>query len=267
MQEMANRPLAVVTGASSGIGLELARQFAQHGFDLIVAAEDDTIAEAARQLELLGTSAEAIQVDLAAPGGVDTLYAAINGRGRPPDAIAINAGVGVGGPFLGGTELAEELKMIQLNVISTVTLAKRVLADMKAQGKGRVLFTSSVAGVMPTPFEAVYGATKAFVLSFAASLHDELRHSGVTITSLLPGPTETNFFHRAGMDDTSVGTSKKDDPELVARQAFKALMAGEERVHAGSIKSRLMGAASRFVPEAIKARMHHEMAKPQSVSR
>jgi short-subunit dehydrogenase len=262
MESYSTKPLALVTGASSGIGYEIAKQFAQHGFDLIVAAEDTGIADAARQLEQLGVTAEPVQVDLTAETGVETLYDVIRSRGRPLDAAAINAGVGVGGPFL-STELSEELKLIQLNVVSTVRLAKRVLPDMTARGKGRLLFTSSVAGIMPTPFEAVYGASKAFVLSFAASLNDELRDSGVTITSLLPGPTETNFFHRAGLDDTSVGRSKKDDPGLVARQAFQALMAGEERVQAGSIKTRLLGAASRFMPEGLKARLHHQMAKPR----
>jgi short-subunit dehydrogenase len=266
MENYSTKPLAAITGASSGIGYELAKQFAEHGFDLMIAAEDSAIADAARRLEAFGVSAEPLQVDLATEAGVDTLCAAILAAPRPLDALVINAGVGVGGPFL-STELAAELKMIQLNVVSSVLLAKRLLPALKARGKGRLLFTASIAGIMPTPFEAVYGATKAFLLSFSASLHDELRDSGVSVTALLPGPTETNFFHRAGLDDTKVGSSKKDAPELVARQAFKALMAGEERVQAGGLKSRVLGAASRFMPEGLKARLHHALAKPRGAMR
>ncbi len=263
METNQTRPLAVVTGASSGIGLELAKQFATHGFDLLIAAEPGGLDEAARLLEGEGASVVAVPVDLATAEGVDALYEQIQAQGRPVDAVAINAGVGVGGPFL-DTELARELAMIQLNVASTVHLAKHVLRDMAARGQGRALFTASIASVMPAPFEAVYGATKAFVYSFAEAVRNELKDTGVTVTALMPGPTETNFFHRAGLDDTKVGQSKKDDPADVARQGFEALMAGDDHVIAASLKTKLQGALAEILPETTKAEHHRSLSEPGS---
>ena len=255
---------AVVTGASSGIGYELAKQFAEHGFDLLVAAEDDGIDAAARTLAGMGVATTPLQVDLATYEGVEQLYAEINKIGRPLDAIAINAGVGVGGDFTHQTELSDELNLISLNVISPVHLAKRVLKDMVARGQGRVLFTSSIAALMPGPFEAVYAASKAFVQSFSEALRNELKDSGVTITALQPGPTETNFFHRAGLDDTKVGTSKKDDPAEVAKQGFEALMNGEDHVVAGSLKTKAQAAMTNVLPATANAEQHRKMAEPGS---
>jgi short-subunit dehydrogenase len=202
MDDTSAHPLAVVTGASSGIGHELARQFAEHGFDLLVAAEDDGIASAADSLRALGPPVESVQADLGTYEGVEQLVARIRSLGRPVDAIALNAGVGVGGPFL-ETDLQKEVELINLNVTSVVHLAKRVLPDMVARGEGRVLFTSSIAAEMPGPFEAVYAASKAFELSFAEAIRNELKDTGVTITALQPGPTDTNFFRRADMEEGS----------------------------------------------------------------
>lgn len=198
--------------------------------------------------------------------GVEQLYAQIQSGGRPIDAIAINAGVGVGGDFTQQTDLKEELNLIHLNVVSTVHLAKRVLPDMTARGSGRVLFTASIAAIMPTPFEAVYGASKAFVLSFSESLRNELKDTGVSVTALMPGPTETEFFHRADMDDTSVGASKKDDPDDVAKQGFDALMAGKDKIIAGSLKTKIQGHTSEHLPDAVTATMHRKMSEPGSAS-
>ncbi|HEU4410842.1 MAG TPA: SDR family NAD(P)-dependent oxidoreductase [Polyangiaceae bacterium] len=264
MATLSTKPLAAVTGASSGIGFELARQFAQNGFDLVIAAEDEGIAAAARALEALGARVDPVRVDLATYEGVEALYERIRSAARPLEAIAINAGVGVGGDFARETDLQRELELIRLNVTSTVHLTKRVVADMVARGKGRVLITSSIAAVMPSPFEAVYGASKAFDLSFASSLREELKDTGVTVTALLPGPTDTNFFHRAGMDDTKAGTESKDenDPADVARQGFEALMRGDDRVVAASLKTKLEGAAARFLPESVKAAWHRTMSEP-----
>ena len=203
-------------------------------------------------------------MDLAGYDGVEQLYARIQSGGRPIDAIAINAGVGVGGDFTHGTDLKEELNLINLNVVSTVHLAKRVLPDMTARGSGRVLFTASIAAIMPAPFEAVYGASKAFVLSFSQALRNELKDSGVSVTALMPGPTETEFFHRADMDDTHVGVSKKDDPDDVARQGFEALMAGKDKIIAGSLKTKIQGNASQVLPDAVTAAQHRAMAEPGS---
>ena len=261
-----NRPLAVVTGASSGIGYELAKQFAQNGFDLVVAAEDAGITTAAQDFSQLGAQVEAVQVDLATYDGVETLYERIRATNRPVDAIAINAGVGVGGDFARQTDLRDELNLINLNVVSTVHLAKRVVKDMVARGSGRILFTSSIAALMPGTFEAVYAGSKAFIQNFSEALRNELKDTGVTVTALQPGPTETNFFHRAGMDDTRVGTMKKDDPAQVARQGFEALMDGADDVIAGSLTTKLQGAVSKVLPETLNAEQHRKLTEPGSGS-
>jgi short-subunit dehydrogenase len=254
-----------VTGASSGIGLELARQFVDHHFDLLVAAEDAEIAVAAAVLRAQSSgSVEHVQVDLRDEQGVADLYARIRADGRPLAAIALNAGHGQGGAFV-DTDLADELSIIDLNITSTVRLAKLVLRDMVAAGEGRVLVTSSIASTMPGSFQAVYNASKSFLQSFTEALQDELKDTGVTLTSLMPGPTETDFFERADMaEDTKVGTSKKDDPAQVAQQGFEALMAGKDRVVGGGLKTKVQEAAGKAMPDKLKAAMHRRMAEPGS---
>jgi short-subunit dehydrogenase len=261
------KPLAVVTGASSGIGYELAKQFATNGFDLVVAAEDDAISTAARELAALGSDVSEVQVDLATDEGVDELYRRVRETGRPVDAVALNAGIGAGGAFATDTDLQDELRLIDLNVRSTVHLAKHVVRDMVARDEGRLLFTSSIASTMPGSFQAVYNASKSFVQSFALALRNELKDTGVTVTSLMPGPTETEFFERADMLDTKVGTDDKDDPADVAREGFEALMAGEEKVVSASMKTKLQGRGSRFIPDSAKAEMHRKMAEPGSAKK
>jgi uncharacterized protein len=258
------KPLAVITGASSGIGYELAKQFATNGFDLIVAAEDDAIATAAGELRGLGAQVDDVQVDLATDEGVDALYQRIASDQRPVDAVALNAGIGAGGDFATGTDLDDELKLIDLNVRSTVHLAKHVVRDMVARDQGRMLFTSSIASTMPGSFQAVYNASKSFVQSFALALRNELKDTNVTVTSLMPGPTDTEFFERADMLDTKVGAEDKDDPADVARDGFEAMMAGKERVVSASMKTKLQGRASRILPDGAKAEMHRKMAEPGS---
>ncbi len=261
------KPLAVVTGASSGIGYELAKQFAQNGFDLVVAAEDPGINTAAQELMALGAQVEAVQADLATYDGVETLYSRIKATGRPVDAIALNAGVGVGGDFTRETDLRDELNLINLNVISPVHLSKRVVKDMVARGSGRILFTSSIAALMPGPFEAVYAASRAFVQSFSEALRNELKDTGITVTALQPGPTETNFFHRADMDDTRAGASKKDDAEQVAKQGFDALMAGKDHVVAASLMTKLQAAATNVLPSTANAEQHRKLTEPGSADK
>ena len=263
--ESNHRLFAVVTGASSGIGYELARVFAKNGYDLLVTSGSDGAEEAALDFGSLGTEVQSVQADLATYEGVEKLWQAIQATGRPIDAIAINAGVGVGGKFA-ETDLQQELNLIQLNVTSTVHLAKYVVRDMLARGSGRILFTSSIAGTMPTPLEAVYGASKAFGLSFSQSLRHELKDSGITVTALQPGPTDTNFFHRAGMDDTKVGSEGKytNDPAEVAQQGYDALMAGEDHVFSSSMKTKVQGELGKFMPESVKAKMHEKQAEPKS---
>jgi short-subunit dehydrogenase len=252
------KELAVVTGASSGIGLELAKEFARRGFDLVIGAESAGIEKAAAEIRALGANVQAIQVDLRTFDGVEKFYAQIN---RPIDVIAINAGVGVGGDFVRETDLQAELDLINLNVVSTVHLAKLVLKDMVARNKGRVLFTASVVSIAPGPLEAVYGASKAFVFSFAEALRAELKETEVTITALMPGATETNFFHRAGMDGTKIGQAKKDDPAQVAREGIEALFSDKDRVVAGSLKNKVLTTVGSVSPEAA-AELHRKQAEP-----
>jgi len=264
MEEVGSRPLAVVTGASSGIGLELARQFAENGYDLLVVAEDTAIDAVPDELEGSGALVQPLQIDLASAGGVDELYGRIMTLGRPVDAVALNAGIGAGGAFATDTALEDELRLIDLNVRSTVHLAKHLVRDMVARDEGKILFTSSIASTMPGAFQAVYNASKSFVQSFALALRNELKDTNVTITSLMPGPTDTEFFERADMLDTKVGSGKKDDPADVARDGFGALMAGKERVVSHSLKTKAQGRASRILPDSAKAAMHRDMAEPET---
>jgi short-subunit dehydrogenase len=253
---------AVVTGASSGIGLELARQFAEHGFDLLICAEDGGIAAAAVGLRASGVCVTDIEADLATYDGVEALVSAIAREGRPVDAIALNAGVGNGGRFI-DIALEDELRLIQLNIISTVHVAKRLLPAMVSRGAGRLLITASVASTMPGPYYATYAASKSFVLSFAEALRYEVKDNGVTVTALMPGPTDTNFFARAGMLDTPANEGKKDDPAEVAADGFAALMAGKDHVVAGSVKNKLQVAGTTVLPDTAKAAIHAKLTAPQ----
>ena len=263
MTETEERALDIVTGASSGIGFELAKQFAENGYDLLICAEDSGIERAATDLRGAGAEVHTVRADLATYDGVEQLYAAATVAGRPVSAAALNAGVGLGGPFL-ETELAEEIRMSDLNITGTVHLAKRLLPDMVARDAGSILVTSSVASTMPGSYQSVYNATKSFLQSWTEALQQELKDTGVALTSLMPGPTDTNFFHRAEMDDTPVGKSSKDDPAQVARQGFQALMDAKDKVLAGSLKSRAQGTAAKVLPDRRKAGLHSKMAEPES---
>ena len=264
MEDAGNGRLAVVTGASSGIGLELAKVFGENGFELLITAEDSELRDVLDELKGEGVSVQAHRVNLARPKGVIELYEHIAAMEKPVEAIALNAGVGAGGAFATDTELTDELKLIDLNVRSTVHLCKLVLADMLERDQGRILITSSIASTMPGSFQAVYNASKSFVQSFALALRNELKDTGITVTSLMPGPTDTEFFDRAEMEDTAVGSGPKDDPAEVAREGFEALMAGKERVVAGSLKNKLQVAAARVLPDRAAAQMHRRMAEPGS---
>ncbi|MGY2067078.1 SDR family NAD(P)-dependent oxidoreductase [Blastococcus sp. SYSU DS0619] len=264
MPDTAVRPLALVTGASSGIGLELAKQFAEHGYDLIVAAEDTELEAATLQLRQRGAAVSPVRADLTRREEVEKLVAAVRGAGRPLDAAALNAGVGVGGRFV-ETDLEAELELVALNCVSTMHLAKRVAQDMVVRNEGRILFTSSVASQAPQPFQAVYGASKAFVQSLALALREELADTDVTVTAMLPGPTDTEFFDRGDLTDTKLGASdKKDDPAQVAEQGFRALMKGEATVFAGSLASKAMGRMSALTPDTVAAKTMKPMAAPGS---
>jgi len=256
------RPFAVVTGASSGIGFELAKIFAEEGFDLLITAEDAEIDLAQRELNQLTGSVECTRLDLSREDEVARLYERIQACARAVDVLVLNAGIGAGGDFARETELRKELRLIDLNVRSTVQLCKLVVRDMVARDEGRILFTSSIASTMPGAYQAVYNASKSFVQSFALAIRNELKDTGVTVTSLMPGPTETEFFERAEMLDTPVGEEEKDDPAEVARQGFDALMAGREKVVGGSFKNKAQTVLGKVVPDSVKAEMHRKMAQP-----
>ena len=257
------RKLAVVTGASSGIGFALARECLANGFDVIACADDDGIMTAAARLADGGHQVQGVRADLATFDGVESLVTAIASTGRPVDALLLNAGIGVGGEFV-ATDLRKELELIALNCTSVVHLAKRIVPGMKARGEGKVLVTASIASTAPGPYHTVYSASKAFDLSFAEGLRKELENSGVTVTALQPGPTDTNFFHRADMEDTRVGQGKKDDPADVAKEGFEAMMAGKDAVVAGGLKSKLMGWVNEVLPERAKATAQAKQTEPGS---
>lgn len=255
---------AVVTGASSGIGYNLAKVFAENGYDIVIGADNGpAIEKAAASLRVDGVQITPVQADLSTFEGCKHFWQQVETSGRKLDAVAINAGFGVGGLFV-DTDLEQEVKLVRLNCESTVHIAKYAAKAMVAQGEGKILITSSIAGEMVAPKEAVYAASKAFDLSFAKSLRFELKDAGVTVTVLQPGPTDTNFFERADLGDTKVGTDgKKDsDPYDVAKQGFQALMNGEEHVYSASLGVKIQGALAGLAPEALVAKMHERMTEP-----
>ena len=251
------RPLAVVTGASSGIGYELAKLCAQNGYDLVVAA-DEPIETAAEAFRSLGASVDTLETDLATLEGVDELYDVIGGR--PVDALLANAGHGLGQAFL-DQDFDEIQHVIDTNITGTVYLIHKVGRDMRERGSGRILITGSIAGFMPGAFQAVYNGTKAFIDSFSWAIRNELKDTDVTVTCLMPGATDTEFFERAGLMDTKVGTDPKDDPADVARAGFDAMMKGKGDVVAG-LKNKIQSAVANVTPAAVLAEQHRKMAEP-----
>jgi short-subunit dehydrogenase len=257
------RSLAVVTGASTGIGFELAKQCAQHDFDLVIVADEAEIEDAARDLEALGVDVTTVQADLATLDGVDQLCTAIEKLNRPVDALLANAGRGLGRGFL-DQEFADILDVVNTNIIGTLYVTQRIGTQMRARGAGRILFTGSIAGLIPGTFQAVYNGTKAFVDSFSVALRHELKDSGVSVTCLMPGATDTLFFERADMMDTKVGRDPhKDDPADVAKTGFAAMMNGDSSVVHG-LKNKMQAAISAVAPEGALAEMHRRMAEPRS---
>jgi short-subunit dehydrogenase len=257
------RSLAIVTGASSGIGFYLAKQCAENGYDLLIAADSTELEQAAEKLRSGGVNVQTVETDLATTEGVEELYEATNGR--PVDILMANAGHGLGHAFL-DQDFEEARHVIDTNVTGTVYLVHKIGRDMRARGAGRILFTGSIAGFMPGTYQAVYNATKAFIDSFSFALRAELKDSGITVTCLMPGATDTDFFARADMLDTKVATEEKDDPAEVAKAGFRAMMEGKGDIVTG-MKNKLTTIASAVTPSGTLAEQHRKMAEPGSAKK
>ncbi len=254
------KPLAVVTGASSGTGFELASLCARDGFDLVLAADRPDLRLAAQRCADLGADVTSVQTDLSTVAGVDTVCEAIGTR--PVAALLANAGHGLGGAFL-DQPFDEVRHVIDTNVTGTVYLTHRVGRGMRDRREGRILLTGSIAGFIPGTYQAVYNATKAFVDSFSFALRAELKDSGVTVTCLMPGATDTDFFERAGMEQTRVGQSSKDDPADVALVGFEAMKRGDGDVVSGW-KNKIQSTLASITPAGVLAEQHRRMAGPPS---
>lgn len=262
---MANtdRPLAMVTGASTGIGYELALRCAREGFDLVIAADEPKIRAAANDFRAAGAVvADAVEADLSTVAGNDQLAAAAAALGRPVDALLANVGCGLGHAFL-DQDWDGIRRTIDTNVTGTTYLLHKVGRDMRARNAGRILITGSIVGFMPGAYQAVYNATKAYLNSISFALREELGSTSITVTLLQPGATETAFFERAGMLDTGVGEAKKDDPKMVADAGFEAMMKGTSDVTSG-LKNKVLAAAANIVPNELLAKAHRLTAEPKS---
>jgi uncharacterized protein len=255
-----NTKYAIVTGASSGIGRELAIIAARDGYDLLIAADTAGLAEVAEVCRAAGAAVDTLEVDLATQDGVDQLYTAT--QGRTVDALFANAGHGLGRAFL-DQEFDEVRHVVDTNVTGTIYLIQLIARDMAELGDGKILITGSIAGYMPGSFQAVYNGTKAFIDSFSFALRNELQDSGVTVTCLMPGATDTAFFERADMMDTRVGTAEKDDPAFVAQVGYDAMLRGDGDVVAGW-KNRLQTAVASVTPSGVLAEQHRKLAEPGS---
>jgi len=261
MADTQARPLAVVTGASSGIGYHLARCAIAHGFDIAVAA-DTPLDEAVQDFKSLGANVvAAVQCDLATREGVDKLCKALGAR--QVDALMANAGHGLAGSFI-EQDIERIQHVINTNITGTIYLIQQVARGMVARGQGRILITGSIAGFQPGSFHAVYNGSKAFIDSFGEALRNELKDTGVTVSILMPGATDTEFFARAGLQGTYMGDDMpKDDPDKVAKAGFDAMMKGEADV-VYSIKNKLQVAVSKVMPAQAVAAAHRKIAEPGS---
>jgi short-subunit dehydrogenase len=253
-------PLAVITGASTGIGYELAKCCAENGFDLVVAADEKKIDDAAADFRMLGVAVTAVEADLAQMEGVEKLLAATRELNRPIAALLANAGRGLGRAFL-DQDFHEVRRVVDTNITGTIYLIQKIGREMRDRGEGRILITGSIAGFIPGTYQAVYNGTKAFLDSFSFALRHELKGTGITVTCLMPGATETDFFERADMMNTKVGTSKKDDPADVAKTGFEAMMKGTGDVVTGW-QNKLQSAIANILPAGVTAEMHRSKAEP-----
>lgn len=258
------KELAFVTGASSGIGYQLAIQLAERGYDLAITAHSERLSTAAKDFEAAGAQVYTFAGDATKRDEVKKIWEQVEATGRPVAVACINAGIGEGGLFATETSLEQELSIVDLNCASTVQFGKYAAKQMAERGSGNILFTASIASETVSPKMAVYSASKAFVLSLAKSIRFELKDAGVNVTALQPGPVDTNFFEVAHMQDTKIGTEgkKSNEPDVVAKTGLDALFKGEEHVYASDFMTKLEGAVAGVTPSSVQAAMQEKMMQP-----
>jgi len=240
--------LVLIAGASTGIGFELCRIFARNGFNVALVAKNKERLEKAEEKLRAEYKVETYSfvADLATAEGPELLYQSVKEAGLRVDVLVNNAGFGFHGLFL-ETDLKHELQMMQLNMITPVQLTKLYLKEMKGRGEGKILQVASTAAFQPGPTMAIYYATKAFLLFFSEAIRDELRGSGITVTALCPGATESNFAKSAKMEGTHLFQRFVMDAATVAEAGYRGLMAGKSVVIPG-FKNKLLAASVRFIP-------------------
>lgn len=260
------KELAFVSGASSGIGFQLALQLAQRGYDLAVTAHGDRLEQAAKEFQAAGATVHTFQADATKREEVEKVWRGIEALGTPVTVACINAGIGEGGLFATETSLDQEMAIVNLNCGSTVQFAKYISQQMAGRGRGNILFTASIASETTSPKMAVYSASKAFVLSLSKSLRFEMKDFGVNVTALQPGPVDTKFFEVAHMEDTKIGTDgkKSNEPNEVAKTGLDALFNGEEHVYASDWMTKLQGAVANITPDSVQAKMQEKYMEPAS---
>ena len=254
---------ALVTGATSGIGKEIARLLAKDQYNLVIVARNqDELNNTANELKLeSGVEVRTLAKDLFSRDAVFEVYNEVKSQGFEIDVLVNDAAQGQYGLFV-DNDLNRELDIIQLNISSVVILTKLFLKDMVARGAGKILNVASIAGKVPGPYQAVYHGTKAFVHSFSEAIRSELKDTGVTITSLLPGPTATDFFNKAEMNDSKiVQEGSMADPTDVAKDGYEALMAGTDMVVSG-FKNKVQVAMNNITPDNMVADMMKEQQEP-----
>jgi short-subunit dehydrogenase len=254
---------ALVTGATSGIGYHLARVFAEHDYNLVLVARTESkLYDVAQELTTeFAVQALPIERDLFLRESPFEVYEEVKARGIQIDVLVNNAAQGHYGKFV-DTDIEKELDMLQLNIGAYLVLTKLYLQDMVSRGEGKILNVSSIASKLPGPYQAVYHGTKAFVHSFTEAIRAECEGTGVTITSLLPGVTDTDFFHKAHMEQSRMLDQKLSDPAEVARDGFRALMDGDDMVISG-LKYKAQIAASNLTPDHTLAKSMLKMQKPR----
>lgn len=258
-----NGKYVLVTGGTSGIGYELAKRFAREGYNLVIVARgEEGLEKTATEIrEQFGVAVETISKDLFDPGQAFELYDDLRARNITINVLVNNAAQGEYGEFT-ETDIRKELDIIHLNISSVVVLTKLFLREMVERNDGKILNVSSIAGKLPGPLQSVYHGTKAFVHSFSEAIRDEVKDTGVTVTSLLPGATDTDFFRKAHMEESKiVQEGKLDDPAKVADDGYRALMAGKHKVISG-MKNKAQVAMSNIMPDDVVASNLHKQQEP-----